>query len=360
MRTERVEKALKQIDKAELDFLLVTDPANQRYLTGLDNVLGVVLLGKSLAGGLTLATDARYAGFTDKIPTIICKQDEEFNKLTDLLKPGMILGFSPSLSHGSVERLKEICESRKIKLETAPDIIESLRAVKNLGELALMRTAAEITQAVFFWAIQKIKPGLPELDLALKISSTLREEAKTAEIAFPVIVASGPNAAIPHYSPEVGNRKIQAGDFITIDMGAVYYGYRADMTRTVVVGKPRFWQKRVYESVLKAQRRAARRIGPGMTGQEAYRIAFRSLERDGLDGKFTHGLGHGIGLEVHEAPTLTHREVGRNILEPGMCFSVEPGVYIKGRGGVRIEDTGVLTKDGFKSFYPDDKELIVV
>jgi Xaa-Pro aminopeptidase len=216
-------------------------------------------------------------------------------------------------------------------------MVEELRVVKDEEEIALLARACEITGAAFDLVVTQIRAGMTEREVAVLIERAM-VDAGAEKPAFDTIVASGPNGAIPHHSP--GGRRIEPGDMITIDCGARYAGYHADMTRTVVLGPPAGWQREVYGLVAAAQRAGITAAVPGAAAADVDAAARDMIKAAGHGEHFGHGLGHGVGLEIHEAPQLGVARPGT--LGDRVPITVEPGVYLPGMGGVRIEDTLVV------------------
>jgi Xaa-Pro aminopeptidase len=223
------------------------------------------------------------------------------------------------------------------------DAIHGLRSIKESDEIEQISAAARITDAAFAAATDQLTAGLTERELAWNIEQAMRRLGATG-VGFPIIVAAGPHAARPHHQPTV--RPIAEGEPVIIDMGAEVEGYSADLTRTIVIGEAdsRFHER--YASVLEAEQAALSEIRPGMTGREADAVARNVLSRSGLGDEFVHGLGHGVGLLVHESPSLGTSSL--DVLSPGQVVTIEPGIYIEGWGGVRIEDLCVVTEQGLK------------
>jgi len=215
--------------------------------------------------------------------------------------------------------------------------VEDLRIVKDDTEIGLLARACEITSSAFDEVVPQIAAGMTERELAVLIDQTMID-AGAEKPAFDTIVASGPNGAIPHHTPS--GRPLALGDMITIDCGARYEGYHADMTRTVVLGPPAEWQRDLYALVAAAQRAGIAAAEPGAAVAEVDAAARDVIAEAGHGEHFSHGLGHGVGLEIHEAPMLAHGRPGR--LADRVPITVEPGIYVPGRGGIRIEDTLVV------------------
>jgi Xaa-Pro aminopeptidase len=215
--------------------------------------------------------------------------------------------------------------------------VEQLRVVKDEAEIALLAQACAITSQAFDQIVSQIRPGLTERELAVLVEHAMAELG-AEQPAFETIVASGPNGAIPHNAPS--GRPLEPGDLVTVDCGARYAGYHADMTRTVALGPPAGWQREIYDLVAAAQRAGIEAAVPGADVAQVDGAARGLISQAGYGDQFTHGLGHGVGLEVHEAPIMGYGRTGR--LGDRVPITVEPGIYLPGRGGVRIEDTLVV------------------
>jgi Xaa-Pro aminopeptidase len=241
----------------------------------------------------------------------------------------------------------------RFELVELPQFITTLRAVKDEQEIAALRAAQAITDAAFTHMLGYLRPGITEREAAVELEFFMRR-AGASGLAFPSIVASGPNSALPHAVPS--DRVFQRGDFVLMDFGARLADYRSDMTRTVVLGPASEQQRAMYAAVLEAQTSVIEALKPGMSGKEAQEIAEKVIAAHGFEGRFTHSLGHGVGIDIHELPLLASKV--ETALEAGQVVTVEPGVYFDGVGGVRIEDFGVITEHGFSDFTQSPHELI--
>lgn len=234
-------------------------------------------------------------------------------------------------------------------------VVEKLRLIKTESEIKILKEAADIADAAFKHILEFIRPGVTELEVSNELEFFMRK-AGAISSSFDIIVASGYRSALPH--GVASDKIIETGDFVTLDFGAYYKGYVSDITRTVAVGKPDDKLKEIYGIVLEAQLRGLAGIKPGMTGKEADALTRNFIAQKGYGENFGHSTGHGIGLEVHEGPALSIKS--DTVLEPGMVVTVEPGIYIPGLGGVRIEDDTLITKDHNETLNHSTKELIIL
>jgi Xaa-Pro aminopeptidase len=334
-------RAQEKIAAWGVDAILITSLVNVRYLTGLASSNAALLLPAHAPG--VLATDSRYEEAATRVCPDLELATERFIEpaLARLaLARGLaLIGFEAHVM--TVEQHQALASlDGGPTLVAAGRIIEDLRMVKDETETALLARACAITDEAFSAVLPGIRPGRTERGFAVRLERAMIDLGAEAP-AFDSIVASGPNGAIPHHVP--GDRPFAAGDLITIDCGARYGGYHADMTRTVVLGEPAAWQREIYDLVAAAQRAgvAAATVGADVAAVDA---AARDLIDDaGYGDYFRHGLGHGVGLEVHEAPAIGYGRTGT--LVDRVPVTVEPGIYLPGRGGVRIEDTLVVRGD---------------
>jgi len=349
-------RAQEKIAEAGADAVLLTSGPNVRYLTGLASSNAALLLAAD--GTAVLATDSRYALAAERdCPDVelITERFIEGRLAAEAAARGLrTLAFEAH--EMSVERHAGLAaKTGDVTLIPFGRKIEELRTVKDPSEIELLGTACRITCQALADVFALIRPGLTERQLAAALDA--RMTALGAERpAFDTIVASGPNGAIPHHAPT--DRPVRRGDLITMDFGALYAGYHADMTRTVALGEPAGWQREIYELVAAAQRagRDAARPDADVADVDA---AARDLIRDAGHGDhFQHGLGHGIGLEVHEAPMIGYGRAGK--LTSRVPVTVEPGVYLPGRGGVRIEDVLVVGDGGTGLLTTTTRELLVL
>lgn len=356
MPNDRVSKLRSKLSELGGDAILVTNAVNRRYLTGFTGSSGVVLI---TAGEAALLTDFRYrdqapqqaAGFQ-----VVEHGANVYDDVAGLLRKwgvGTLLFEERDVNYATYASISE--KLAPIKLKTSEGAVERLRMIKDDGELAIIQEAADLADRTFSHILQFIKPGVSEADIALELEFYMRSHGATST-SFDTIVASGERSALPH--GVASERVIRQGDFVTLDFGAYYRGYVSDITRTVVVGKPSDEQREIYGIVLESQLHALEHLRPGLTGREGDALTRDIITRYGYGEYFGHGTGHGIGMEVHEAPRLSRNE--DTILTPGMTVTVEPGIYLPDFGGVRIEDDVVMTDDGIKILTRSPKELIVL
>jgi len=337
----RLPKLRKLTADRGLDALLVSQPENLRYLSEFTGSGWLLISG----GRAILAVDFLYLEQAkEESPDFEIIQIKR--ELHDWL-PGLVsdlgwhkIGFEANLvSYDAYRKLNEAIQARQINLELVPTTgtVEQLRSIKEPEELTLITKAVELADAVFEQAKAVIRPGLTEKEAAWEIEKNLRQKASEG-VAFEIIVASGPNSALPHARPT--ERAIRSGEPVLIDMGARIDGYCSDLSRTLFSGTPSKTFQEIYSIVLKAQTAAIEGTTSQMTASEADRLARSVIEQAGYGEAFGHGLGHGVGLAVHEFPRLGL--TSSDSLADGMVFTVEPGIYLPGQGGVRIEDMVVL------------------
>jgi Xaa-Pro aminopeptidase len=345
----RLQKLRIKFGEKEIDGIFVTQSENRRYLSGFDGSAGFLIITSKKA---VLATDFRY---TEQ--AVAEAPDFEILRIANNIKdwfPGLMeemkikrLGFeSGDISFQFHQQLNDALKKKKLTVKMMPvnGLVESVRAVKESAEIKAIIKSSAITDAAYENVLKLIKSGVTEKKVAWELEKALREEGSEA-LPFEVIVASGPRAALPHAKPT--ERVIEDGDIVVIDMGAKYEGYASDLTRTICAGAADDTFKNIYNTVLKAQKTAMAAICQGITGKEADSAAREIIEKAGYSEAFGHSLGHGVGLAPHELPRLGPNS--EDVLTDGMVFTVEPGIYISGWGGVRIEDTVIMEKGRAKS-----------
>jgi Xaa-Pro aminopeptidase len=341
------------VAERELDQLFVSDLVNVRYLTGFTGTNGACLVSPS---ELIFFTDFRYTERAKDEVGAEWDRPEAERELAPQIAARMSgrVGFEDAkLSVRQLARL-EAAIGEGADLVPAGDLVEQLRAVKRPEEIERIAAAAELTDGVYEWALDRGLTGRTERDVARACEARLRELG--AEPSFPPIVAAAANGALPHAEP--GEREIGAGELVVFDMGAQLDGYCSDCTRTFATGDPGEEGREVYELVQRAQAAALEAVRPGASGKEVDAVAREMISEAGHGDHFGHGLGHGVGLEVHEGPRLA--TTSEDELQEGNVVTVEPGVYLPGRLGVRIEDLVVVTGDGYRILSGLSKDLRVV
>jgi len=336
----------------ELDRLLVTELTNVRYLTGFTGTNGVCICGPGIR---LFLTDFRY---TERAATEV--EGWETLTIADDWLGGIAarlegrVGFEDEhMAVKTLERLRaKLAEG--VEAVGASGLVEKLRRVKDEIELAAIREASKLADEVWEWSIERGLTGRSEREVARAAEARIRELG--GDPSFPAIVAAGPNGALPHAEP--GEREIGRGELVVFDMGAQLDGYCSDGTRTYATGDPGEEGAAVYATVLRAQLAALEAIRPGVTGEAVDGVARELIADAGHGDRFGHGLGHGVGLEVHEGPRLSARS--DDVLAPGEVVTVEPGIYLPGQLGVRIEDLVVVAEDGYENLSSLPKDLTLV
>jgi Xaa-Pro aminopeptidase len=357
-RSRRRAALIAALESAHLDGLLLTSLPNIRYLTGFSGTSALAVVTRQET---VLITDFRYATQVgEEVGGEARIRIEPQSLWAGLWRalPEMgtleVLGFeSAHLLHRDFARLLE--SGSRWQWRPTLDLVETLRERKDAHEVELISRAADVATRALEQSVERVAPGMTELQVAGILEETLREEGSEA-FPFPTIVASGPRAALPHARSSA--RGIARGEFLLIDFGAVVGGYCADVTRTFCVGAADAEQREVYDVVRGANARATTSVQAGMRGRDADALARRYIEERGHGEEFGHSLGHGIGLEVHEAPRLS--STSESILPTNAVVTIEPGIYRAGWGGVRIEDDVVLGADGPRILTSFTRDLVEI
>jgi Xaa-Pro aminopeptidase len=345
------------LTQQSLDALLVGQPENRSYLSGFSGSAGVLCIAARLA---LIATDFRYyeqVGIESPQFELVKVTATVADVLPELLARQEVRRLGFEADHVTfVDAQEWMAIAPDVEWVPTKDLVMDMRAVKDAGEVATMREAIRLTDEALAAALLQVQPGMTERDLAWLIESYIRTHGSPA-VSFEIIVASGPNGARPH--ARASDAALPTGEPIVIDMGARLGGYCADLTRTVCLGQPndpdRFWE--IYNIVLRAQQAAEAVIRPGVTGKEVDAVARNLIAEAGFGDFFGHGLGHGVGLAVHELPRLSRLAV--TPLASGNVVTVEPGIYLPGWGGVRIEDVVLVTENGVEVLTEAPKDPIV-
>jgi len=342
MNNNRLDRLRQRLGEDEVEAILVSQPENRHYLSGFDGSSGYLLISADLA---VLATDFRYVEQAKKQAP-----GYEIFRITGDMKswfPSLAgglglrrLGFEAEhLSYAMHHRLSSIADDAGLRLRLTPvtGLVETLRAVKEPVEIGLISKAVAISDAAMDYITDTISAGMTELEVAWQIEQFMRNGG-SQPLPFDIIVASGPNAALPHAKPS--RRPIRCGEPVVIDIGARVQGYSSDLSRTICPGTADDKFEKIYNTVLEAQLAAIDGTLQGMTGAQADGLAREVIIKAGYGDSFGHGLGHGVGLAPHEKPALSPNSSDN--LTDGMVFTIEPGIYLAGWGGVRIEDTVVM------------------
>ncbi len=358
MTKQRRQKLLAQLESKGVNALLVATPENRRYLSGFSGSAGYLLLGPE--HNLIVADGRYWAQCANQCPDLdlVKFRQEEFKSLVECAA-AQVQGDSGVLGiegkHMVVADFQALQRAlpQGWSVQSVEDSVETIRQCKDDSELELMRKAAQVADRAFLKALECLKAGIKERDFCLELEYQM-QKLGARKPAFDSIVASGPNGAFPHAG--VTDRVIEQHELITVDFGAYRDGYNSDITRTIWLGRLNERNRFLYESVREAQQRAVDAVKPGKTCKEIDAVARQSLIDAGLGDYFSHGLGHGIGLAVHELPGV--RSTSEVVLEPGMVVTIEPGVYIPGETGCRIEDSVLVTADGCEKITRSDYQEI--
>ncbi|MED4530676.1 Xaa-Pro peptidase family protein [Metabacillus fastidiosus] len=352
----KLTKLRNRFSELYIDGMIITSEFNRRYMTGFTGTAGIAVISEDRA---VFITDFRYVeqannqveGFEvieHKGPII----EEVANQVKNLgIKK---LGFEEDhLTYREYSSYAK--EIKTAELLPVCGAVEKLRLIKSKTEIKILKEAADIADTTYKHILTFVRQGLTEVEVANELEFFMRKNG-AASSSFDIIVASGYRSALPH--GVATDKVIEKGDFVTLDFGAYYKGYCSDITRTFAVGEPSTELKKIYSIVQEAQLRGMNGIKPGMTGKQADALTRDYINEQGYGKFFGHSTGHGLGMEVHEGPTLSIKS--DTILQPGMVVTVEPGIYVGGLGGVRIEDDTVITESGNESLTHSPKDLIVL
>ena len=353
---DHIAKITAQLPEHGLDAMLVTSAPGERYAVGFEGE-GWVLVSRD---GARYSTDGRYIEAARQQVTgaeiVLTERGQSHLALAreEIRRRGLKrVGFESG--RVSADELGRWKDSLPCELVAAQGLLDGLRAAKDEEELARMRQAQRITDEAFREILNFIRPGLTEQEVAARLVYELLRRGGR-RVSFDPIVAAGANGSMPHAVP--GETVIQPGMFVTMDFGCVYEGYCSDMTRTVAVGQPTDEMERVYHTVLEAQRAGIAAARAGVTGSEVDRAARQAIQQAGYGSFFSHSFGHSLGLEIHESPNASPSE--QTVLPAGAVISAEPGIYLPGHFGVRIEDVLVLREGGCEDITQAPKNLIVL
>ena len=351
---KRISKIQGVFEHLGLDAFITSHLVHVRYVSGFSGSNGTVLVTRNAT---TLFTDGRYGQQARKQSphcSVVIERDAAAAAMSVASQTKAIrVGFeSEHISFAGQHRLNSLADELLLHLKPITNLIEDLRTIKDSQEIQHLETACEITDSSWSTLISEGVLGRSEKYLAGRLEMLFRENG-AEDRAFESIGASGPHSAIPHHEPT--DRIVESGDFLKIDCGARFAGYHADMTRTVVVGEAADWQKEIYQVVLAAQTAAKQYASPGVEVLKLDHIAREVVVAAGFGEQFLHLSGHGVGLEIHERPFLGRHD---GILAPCVPITIEPGIYLEGRGGVRIEDTLLIVEDGYRNLTNLNRELL--
>lgn len=356
MSTDRVKQLCQLFGPLKIDAFLVTFPPHLRYLSNFSGSSGIGLVTERSS---ILFTDGRYkeqARAEAKGWRVVVTSGSLFDGLSKSgsMKPGTRIGIDGNtVNLAQYHQLKKMLSMNKFAPKSG--VIERIAAVKDEGEIDHIRRAVSITDRVFSDIVGMIAPGVTEIDLAAEITYRQRKYGADGD-AFEPIVVSGERGALPHGKPSP--KAIKAGEFLTLDFGCVYKGYHSDMTRTVAVGKPQGKIRKLYEIVLNAQRLAVDSAKAGMHTKDLDAVARDYIRMFGYEKHFQHSLGHGVGLQIHEAPRISTQSSAS--LVTGNVITIEPGIYLAGVGGIRIEDIVVIRNGACEVLTSSPKDLLVL
>lgn len=348
----RLDSIRKLLAPAQIDALVISRIENVRYVSGFTGSSAALLISESTA---LLVTDSRYA--EQSAAEAACFRIEISSAIPTVVAGGAAavrrVGFeAEAVAYDVWERLRSaVQDTAGGVLIPCRGLVEGLRITKDDAELDLIQRAVNITSAAFEETLVLIRPGAMERDLALEIEWRMKQ-AGAEDLAFDLIVASGPRSSMPH--GRAADRRLCDGEFIVFDIGARVKGYHSDMTRTVFLGRPDGKAREIYQTVLEAQQLAIEAVGPGIRAREIDAAARGRIDGSGYAGRFGHGTGHGVGLEIHEAPRIGPRS--DEVLSAGMVLTVEPGIYLPGERGVRIEDVVAVTETGHRVMTPTRRD----
>ena len=350
---ERIGKIFKFMKEHDLPCITIKDVYTIRYLTGFTGDSSILYADDRIA---VLVTDGRYIDQA-RSELKYCRVQEYkgniWETIAELAGAHQKVGFDGDAF--SYEDAKALQAALTATVEMVSVSLRTLRLIKDERELESLWQASKIADGAFERLLKEIKAGMTEKELAARLEYYMRSLGSEG-VSFDTIVASGHRSALPHGAPT--DKVVEVGDFVTFDFGAMYNGYHSDTTRTIVMGMANSWHREIYTVVQEAQYRGMKAAKPGITGKELDAEIRDYIESRGYGRYFTHGLGHGVGLEIHVLPNINSK--GDIPLQEGMVFSIEPGIYIQGRGGVRIEDTVVLTKEGAHSLTTLKKTLMEI
>lgn len=357
---EKIEKLISKLSESNFDAALIMSPSNRLYFSEFNSSEGAILILKEEAYFLV---DFRYyESAKAKVKNMKVILMTNFSEsLKDLIKDKEIKNIVIEQNFITLNQfnfLKSIFKDLNVSIvdnNVLDKIISDLRMIKSDTEIKKIKAAQKISESAFKEILKEIKPEVTEKQIANKLEYLIKLNGAEA-VAFDLIVLSGKNTSLPHGVPS--DKKIRNGDFVTIDMGATYKGYRSDMTRTVAVGNISDFQKEVYDTVLNAQLSALSKVKPFLACSTLDACARDIIDGSKFKGTFGHSLGHGVGIDIHEKPFVSKNS--RSVLKEGMVITIEPGIYLENEFGVRIEDMVLVSKDSYENLTTITKDLIIL
>lgn len=353
--SERLKKLQNHLKTENCDILLIEDVTNIFYMTGLELSMGKLLVD---ADDACLVVDSRYYETCQKLnpfPVLLLQENAIEEWISQRNSPSKISFDSSTTSYSRYLEIKKqiaaldkrLGSSKNLKLKALHAPLRKLRCIKDADEIALLKTAADLGSEGFDFLCNSLAPGISELQLALELDIFWKRKGSKS-LAFDPIIAFGPNSSMPHYKPS--NQRLKEGDNVLLDIGVNVKHYHSDMTRVVFFGQRSKKVQEIYAIVREAQQRALRLCKPGTSVKALDAAARNYIAEKGYGEHFTHNLGHGVGLEIHEAPMLSQKGPDRNVkLEEGMVITIEPGIYLPDIGGVRLEDCVAITANGYEN-----------
>ena len=367
LSAQRIARVREVCQQQGIDDFIARDNMNIYWMTAFDDIFDPDRAHALLVTpeGATMHTDSRYStnclDRVERIGSSVVIDDERKSHAVfarDIVKKegeGRKLGIEDDITLAEYRKVVSELEGSGIQLVETTGLVNGLRAVKDVRELARMKAAQKITDDAFSHIIEFIKPGMSELQVKIELEDFMVRHGSQG-VAFESIVACGANGASPH--GQAGNRIIEEGHSVVMDYGAKAFGYNADMTRTVFIGTPSDEMRAAYETIRRANETVEATIKAGVIGRDMHELAERILVKGGFGGKMGHGLGHGLGVDVHELPYLN--ATYDKPLEVGNVVTVEPGIYIAGKFGMRLEDFGVVTSEGYERFTQSTHEMVII
>lgn len=367
LSAQRIARVREACQQQGIDDFIARDNMNIYWMTAFDDIFDPDRAHALLVtpNGATMHTDSRYStnclDRVERIGSSVAIDDERKSHAVfarDIVQKegeGRKLGIEDDITLAEYRKVVSELEGSGIQLVETAGLVNGLRAVKDARELARMKAAQKITDDAFSHIIEFIKPGMTELQVKIELEDFMVRHGSQG-VAFESIVACGANGASPH--GQAGNRIIEEGHSVVMDYGAKAFGYNADMTRTVFIGKPSDEMRAAYETIRRANETVEATIKAGVIGRDMHELAERILVEGGFGGKMGHGLGHGLGVDVHELPYLN--ATYDKSLEVGNVVTVEPGIYIAGKFGMRLEDFGVVTSEGYERFTQSTHEMVII